>query len=129
MSISNKPLLRSCLIIAHGSRREGSNDEVRNLASLMRSMTDAFKTIECAFLEIAQPSIEQGLTKLIAHGSTEIIVVPYFLSSGRHVVTDIPEQIEQIRKTHPDIVIQVTNHIGANPESMAGLLLTEVLNL
>lgn len=129
MSISNKLRLRSCLIIAHGSRREGSNDEVRSLAALMSSMTDEFEKIECAFLEIAKPTIEESLTKLIARGTAEIIVVPYFLSSGHHVVTDIPELIDQIVKDYPEVIIQVTSHIGANAKSMADLVLTKVTNL
>lgn len=50
------------------------------------------------------------------------------MSLKKSLVTDIPEQIDRIRKRYPEITIQVTNHIGVNTKGMVQLL-TEVTNL
>lgn len=121
----NKPLSRHCLLIAHGSRLESSNTEIRTLATSLQQMSHEFANVDCAFLEIAKPSIEEGLRQCIAVGADEIVVVPYFLASGRHVTIDIPEQVAGVKKCFPEIAIQVTDPIGAN-KGMAHFLLTHL---
>lgn len=40
------------LLVAHGSRRAESNDEIRALAARLRSIaTEQFNSVTCAFLE------------------------------------------------------------------------------
>ncbi len=95
------------------------------LAALLRGTPNEFDHIECAFLEMAEPSIEAGLQLCIAQGANEIVVIPYFLAAGRHVRSDIPEQVERVKKQFPGIDIRMTEHIGAN-NGMAQFLLAHV---
>ncbi len=114
--------MKSLLVVAHGSRRAASNDEIRTLTrSLAERAGNEYSRIECAFLELAEPSIPDGLREAIAAGATEIVVLPYFLSAGRHVVTDIPEEVDKVRAESPDISITIAPYLGAAPA------LTEVL--
>ncbi|OYZ55778.1 MAG: hypothetical protein B7Y21_13875 [Hydrogenophilales bacterium 16-61-112] len=88
--------MSSLLIIAHGSRRGASNDEVRQLADQVRAQPHhAYDHIGAAFLELAEPSIQEGLAALVAQGATDIIAFPYFLAAGTHVAQDIPEAIAE----------------------------------
>ena len=49
--------MKNLLIVAHGSRREASNEEVRELTLRIKEKSSAsFDNITCAFLELAQPS-------------------------------------------------------------------------
>jgi sirohydrochlorin ferrochelatase len=116
--------MKTLLIVAHGSRRAQSNDEVRALARGLHARAGEFDAVSCAFLELAEPSIPDGLRDAIAAGAREVVVVPYFLSAGRHVVRDIPDEVEVVRAEHPDIVITVAPYLGAAPE-LAGLLLKQ----
>ena len=104
---------RSLLVVAHGSRRKESNEEVRALAEKMSSAKHGFYVIKAAFLELAEPSIPGGIRELIQHGANEVVVLPYFLSAGRHVVKDIPADIEAIRQEYPDIKITIAPYLGA----------------
>ena len=56
-------------------------------------------------------------------GATSIIVLPYFLNSGRHVVEDIPNIVEQTRPDYPDVDIKVAQHLGAS-DLMMDLLIS-----
>ena len=105
--------MKSLLIVAHGSRRESSNEEVRQLAMrLADNQQSGFSEVSAAFLEIAEPSIPQGLEACIQRGATEVIVFPYFLAAGRHVVEDIPAEIAPVVNRYPDITVQIAPHLG-----------------
>lgn len=104
------------LIIAHGSRRQASNDEVRELAARLRASQPAkFTDVREAFLELAEPSIPDALADCVSLGAEEIVVFPYFLAAGTHVATDIPEEIATFRNKYPNIRLTLTPHLGAAP--------------
>ena len=105
--------MRSLLLVAHGSRREASNQEVRSLAAALAEQAgERFGHVGCAFLEIAEPSIPDGIEAAVRAGAGEIVVLPYFLSPGRHVAEDIPAEVERKRREHPDVRIGIAPHLG-----------------
>jgi sirohydrochlorin ferrochelatase len=105
--------MKALLLVAHGSRRAASNDEVRELTAQLRQADGSFQYVACAFLELAEPSIPEGLRAAIAENADEVVVLPYFLSAGRHVVKDIPEEVAVVQAEHPDVVIRVAPYLGA----------------
>lgn len=114
---------RHLLIIAHGSRRQASNDEVRQLAARVRDLhSSSFQHVEVAFLELAEPSIAEGLSRCVVQGASEIVAFPYFLAAGTHVTQDIPEAIASFRDLYPHIQVHLTRHLGA-AEMLAGTVL------
>jgi sirohydrochlorin ferrochelatase len=105
---------RHLLIVAHGSRRAASNDEVRDLAERVRALrSPGIDHVEAAFLELSEPSIPDGLERCVALGAGEIIVFPYFLAAGTHVAVDIPEAVEAFRERHPQVHVRLASHLGA----------------
>lgn len=108
---------KALLLVAHGSRRTASNLEVAQLAGQLQASLQAdFMLVKSAFLELAEPSIPEGVAACVAAGATSVVVLPYFLNSGRHVAEDIPAEIEKARQQLPDIEIKLQSHIGALPE-------------
>jgi sirohydrochlorin ferrochelatase len=105
--------MKALLLVAHGSRRAASNDEVRDLTRNLEQVDDSFQHVGCAFLELAEPSIPDGLRAAIAAGAGEVVVLPYFLSAGRHVVTDIPDEVAVVQVEHPEVTIRVAPYLGA----------------
>ena len=65
-----------------------------------------------------------GLRQAIAKGASEVVVLPYFLSAGRHVVTDIPAEIEPVRKAYPSVDIFLAPYLGA-AEGVVELLMQQ----
>jgi len=106
--------MKALVVVAHGSRRAASNDEVRELACELAGMlSDTFPIIEVGFLELAEPLIPAALERAIEAGATEISVFPYFLSAGRHVVTDVPEEVKIVQNKYPQLSINMLTHLGA----------------
>ena len=120
--------MKALLVVAHGSRRAESNDEVRQLTGRLESQTESvFDRVQCAFLELAEPSIPDGLRAALHAGAEQVTVVPYFLSAGRHVVTDIPAEIDVVRGEYPDADIMLAPYLGAAP-GLVDLLLQQAQN-
>ena len=106
--------MKSLLLVAHGSRREQSNHEVKVLANKLKSRCGyEFPIIHAAFLEISDPLIPDGLQRCVDDGARSIMVLPYFLNTGRHVAEDIPRIVNEFE--NPTLVkIQIAPHIGAS---------------
>ncbi len=106
--------MKALLVVAHGSRRDASNEDVCQLARQLAEIAgDRFGLVTNGFLELAEPSIPEGIQQCIDAGATEVVVVPYFLSAGRHVMEDIPADIQQARDENPDIRISQTAYLGS----------------
>lgn len=117
---------KSILLIAHGSRREASNDEVRQLTKRLREQAqDNYQHIDCAFLELAEPSIPQGIESLIQQGAEHVVILPYFLAAGRHVIEDIPAQVAGKKAQYPQVAIEISPYLGT-ADSIPALLLSLV---
>ena len=117
---------KALLLVAHGSRRAASNDEIRALARRLASNQDnAFDRVEPAFLELAEPSIPDGIEVCIQQGATEVLVFPYFLSAGRHVAEDIPAEVRIKQDQHPEISIRIADYLGVAAE-MPGMILSHL---
>ena len=99
------------VLIAHGSRNQRSNDEVRALCARLSS-TAAVAQVSPAFLELAEPTLLDTVQSVVDTGCTRILVLPYFLNSGLHVTRDVPELVQQARDAQPGITIELMNHIG-----------------
>ncbi len=107
--------MNALLIVAHGSRRAESNEEIRSLTRLVaEASTGRFELIECAYLELAEPLIPNGIASLVERGATSVLVLPYFLARGAHVASDIPKEVACAQAGHPDIEISIADYLGAN---------------
>jgi sirohydrochlorin ferrochelatase len=115
--------MKALLLVAHGSRRKQSNDEVAILAeTLKKYCSEQYSITRSAYLELAEPLIPDGIKQCIDDGASSIIVLPYFLNSGRHVIEDIPNIVNQAKQSHPDLEIHIAQHLGAS-ELMMELLI------
>ena len=110
------------MIIAHGSRRTASNQEIFDLIDNLTTKTAQYVTITAAFLELATPSISESIDTCVKSGATEVVVLPYFLSAGRHVSEDIEIALAPKREQYPQLTITIKPHIGA-ANGMAEMLL------
>lgn len=110
---------RAVLLVAHGSRLAESNAEIAALAARLAEQVGPEEAVSHAFLELAEPSIPGAIDALAGRGAGHIVLIPYFLSAGRHVTEDIPAIVAEARDRHPGLEIEVTGHFGARDEVAA----------
>jgi len=117
--------MKALLVIAHGSRRQQSNEEVKVIAEKLKSTcSDEYPIIHPAFLELAEPLIPDGIKNCVDDGATEIIILPYFLNSGRHVIEDIPDIVNSTITDYPNVNVKLAKHLGASDLMMDILIST-----
>lgn len=105
--------MKGLLLVAHGSRRKESNEEIIKLTAQIEQIADnEFDIVSGAFLQYASPDISEQIESYVKKGVTEIKIFPYFIAAGNHVVVDIPEIIGDFRKKYPQIRIELTKHLG-----------------
>ncbi|MCS7020875.1 MAG: CbiX/SirB N-terminal domain-containing protein [Gemmataceae bacterium] len=117
-----KPSSRlAVLLIAHGSRRPEANVEVEHLAVQLQQQ-GGFWCVQPAFLELAEPTIEAGADRCVAQQATAVILLPYFLSPGRHVADDLRRACDRLQQRYPQVPFVLAPPLGQHP-AIADILL------
>jgi sirohydrochlorin ferrochelatase len=109
------------LLIAHGSRRPAANADLVRLAELVAAQRPG-ELIEIAYLELASPTIPEGLARCVARGATRIRMSPFFLSAGAHVASDLHEFRREFLLRHPQVEVRVCPPLGVHPRLVDVLL-------
>ncbi|MFQ5418382.1 MAG: sirohydrochlorin chelatase [Myxococcota bacterium] len=108
-------MTRGILLVDHGSRRAEANAVVERIAGqLARRVPDTI--VRVAHMEIAEPTVAQGLASCIAAGADDIVVHPYFLGPGHHSTHDIPRLLREAGGDHPDVRMRISAPLGAHPK-------------
>jgi sirohydrochlorin ferrochelatase len=124
-----KVVLVGILLMDHGSKSAVANERLVTLANLYQqqqrpstassSSSSTRRIVRAAHMELASPSIRDGIESLINEGVDEIICHPYFLSPGRHVREDIPNLVnEAIASLNVKIPVVITEPVGSNTDMM-----------
>jgi sirohydrochlorin ferrochelatase/(2Fe-2S) ferredoxin len=100
------------LLVGHGSRREKSNEQVRELAVELEGRLGI--PVDAAFLELAEPAIDEAIAGLAATVS-QVSVVHLSLFAASHVKNDVPLAVTQAREAHPGLTINNGAHLGVHP--------------
>jgi sirohydrochlorin ferrochelatase len=101
------------LMMAHGSRVVEANDAAREVAKMVKEMT-GFEIVEVSFREMHEPDIQRGIDSCVSKGAERILLMPYFLFMGAHVMHDLPEEIEEAQKRYPNLIMVMGGHLGAH---------------
>ncbi|MEF8757111.1 MAG: sirohydrochlorin chelatase [Halobacteriales archaeon] len=104
---------RAVLLAGHGSRREASNQHVRDVADRLSDQLD--ERVKPAFIELEPPSLGEGVDDLADHAD-HVTVVPLMLFAAGHVKNDVPLVLDQARERHPDLTVDYGSHLGVRPE-------------
>ena len=100
------------LLVGHGSRREKSNEQVRELAAQLEGRLGI--PVDAAFLELAEPAIDDAISGLAATVS-QVTVVHLSLFAASHVKNDVPLAVTQARERHPELTVNNGAHLGVHP--------------
>lgn len=101
------------LLMAHGSRIAEANDAVNEIARMVKNFA-GYEIVEAAFRENHSPTIQEGIDACVAQGAQRVLLVPYFLYLGAHVQEDLPKEMAEARKRHPNVEMAMGRHLGVH---------------
>lgn len=105
--------VKALIIAAHGSRKKESSEEVAILAQrVSQRVKGSFDIVEHAFLQFAEPLLETKIDELVKKGAKKIVIFPFFIASGSHILSDIPALVKKAGATHETVEFHVTRHLG-----------------
>lgn len=102
------------LLIAHGSRHEPANADLRRLAERLAGR-GVPTIVEPAFLELTEPDIATAGDRCVARGASRVLMVPYFLSMGVHLLRDLTAARESLNRRHPAVSFLLGPPLGPDP--------------
>ena len=99
------------LIIGHGSKDPNAQLSIKYVTD---GLTPTYRNVSHCFLEIEEPTIQQGIDRCQKDNPEVLVVVFYFLHKGAHVKRDIYEDLNPaIEKSNLKKVL-ITEHIGTD---------------
>jgi sirohydrochlorin ferrochelatase len=101
--------------MGHGSRIPEANDALYAIAGMVREGTGC-AIVEVAFREQHAPNIQQGIDSCVAQGATRLLLYPYFLFAGAHVLEDLPAELEEAGRRYPDLEMILGEPLGIHPK-------------
>ena len=99
------------LIIGHGSKDPNAQLAIRYVVD---GLTSTYRNVSHCFLEIEEPTIEQGIDKCKNNNPKIVVIVFYFLHEGAHVKRDIYEDLNPAIKKSNLKNVFITKHIGTD---------------
>ena len=112
--------MQAVLYVGHGSRIKAGVEEAIQFIESCQAMIDV-PIQEICFLELAAPSVDEGITKCVERGATKIAVVPILLLTAAHANEDIPFEIEVGKIMYPDIEFTYGKAFGIHPKIVDSL--------
>ena len=101
------------LLMAHGSRIPEANNAVNEIAAMVKQIS-GFDIVEVSFRENHSPNIQEGIDACVNQGAERILLVPYFLYLGAHVLEDLPRELDDARLRHPGVEMAMGRHLGVH---------------
>ena len=119
--MSSEPAI---LLVDHGSRRAEANEQLESIAQQLRDR-DPERIVCVAHMEIASPTIAEGIAACVEAGAREIVVHPYLLAPGRHSREDIPALAAEAAADHPGVTVRVSEPLGVH-EKLVDVVLERI---
>jgi len=101
------------LLVGHGTRDAAGRAELMTTAELLAQRTAG--PVEHSFLELAEPTIADGLTRLAARGVRRVVVVPLLLFSAGHAKQDVPAEVAANAERLGLVVIAQASPLDCHP--------------
>lgn len=105
------------LLVGRGSRDPDSNSELYKVGRLLYEGRP-FGGVECCFIAIARPGLQEGLERCLRLGARRVVVAPHMLFAG--ILSKRMELLAQgFGARHPEIGLAVAMPLGAEDNLLA----------
>jgi sirohydrochlorin ferrochelatase len=99
------------ILLGHGSRVPEAGKDMDRVAARLREKY-GFKLVEVCFMSRLGPHFPEVFEKCVNLGASKVLVIPYFLHSGLHLVLDLPEMLQEQVRRFPDVSVQMGRGFG-----------------
>lgn len=102
------------LFLGHGSKAQGAIQGMENVYLQLKERYRVPNLMICQ-MEGLGLNLCDAIEDSYKQGFRKILVQPFFLHAGNHLLLDIPEILNKYRAQYPDLLIHQGRHLGADP--------------
>jgi precorrin isomerase len=121
---NKKKPTQAVILFGHGSRVPGAGKGMETVAERLIE-TGEYVAVENAYMSRLGPHLPEILKKCVDAGATGVLLIPYFLHSGLHMMHDIPHMMRDEAKKYPGVKIVYGKHLGFD-ERMVEIVKTRI---
>lgn len=102
------------LIIGHGTRNRDGRNQFAVVVQQVATGLPQTSVVGC-FLELAEPTIQQAWSELVALGYRRVVALPLLLFSAGHAKRDIPQQLASLASENPQTSAVMARPLSRHP--------------
>src|SRR5690606_22829367 len=106
---------RALVLFAHGARDPRWAEPFRRLQTRIQEQSPDIE-VALGFLELMSPGLPELAAQLVQQQVSEITVVPVFLGRGGHVMRDLPQMVEELKLTYPQMPFRIAGAVGEDDD-------------
>ncbi len=110
-SMAGKGKKKAIILLGHGSRAASAADDMEEIARRLREKLD-YEIIETCQMSGRGEHFPEVFDRCIARGAESILVLPYFLHRGVHVLQDVPEMMREKAAAFPGVKVVLGKNLG-----------------
>jgi sirohydrochlorin ferrochelatase len=99
------------ILLGHGSRVPDAGRHMELVADGLKAK-HGYKIVEFCYMSRLGPHFPETFEKCVEQGATAVMVIPYFLHDGLHLVLDIPEMMQEVAEQFPDVRLVLGKNLG-----------------
>lgn len=111
MENMNEKRGEAIILLGHGSRVQGAGEGMEEVANRLKEKY-SYSIVEVCYLSRWGPHLPEVLEKCVRQGAKKVIVLPYFLHVGLHLLLDIPEKLQEESRKFPEVKLVLGKGLG-----------------
>lgn len=99
------------ILLGHGSRVPDAGKHMEKVAAGLKGKY-GYDMVEVCYMSRLGPHLPEIFKKCMEQGATDVMVIPYFLHDGLHLVLDIPEMLQELACEYPNVKVVLGKNLG-----------------
>ena len=106
-----RPPKDAVILLGHGSRVPEAGKSMEKVAAGLKRKY-GYSIVEVCYLSRLGPHFPEIFEKCVKQHADCVVVIPYFLHEGLHIVLDIPSMIQKTAARFPDVRVVLGKNLG-----------------
>lgn len=102
---------KAIILLGHGSRVPDAGKHMEQVAAGLKAKY-GYHIVEICYMSRLGPHFPEVFEKCIVQGAIDVMVIPYFLHDGLHLVLDIPEMMQEMAARYPSVKLVLGKNLG-----------------
>ncbi len=103
--------MEAIILLGHGSRVPGASKDMEEVAKRLKEKY-GYAMVEVCFMSRLGPHFPEVFETCVRSGATRVVVIPYFLHLGLHILLDIPEMMQEEARKFPHVELVLGRGFG-----------------